>query len=77
MDILFARELDSNYAVWWYSKNCYPDLGNKKISGVERETIFTKNDLICLVSNPTIADEYVFEIDIMMFHFNTLIVSEI
>jgi len=27
IDVLFARELENNFCVWWFSKNNYPDLG--------------------------------------------------
>ena len=42
IDVLFARELDKNFCVWWYSKLNHPDLGTKKISGIEKETVFSK-----------------------------------
>ena len=77
IDVLFARELEKNFCVWWYSRTTRPDLGTKEILGIEQETIFSKEDTKCEIQTPCISDEYVFEIDVLMFHFNTLIVSEI
>lgn len=77
IDILFARQLDLNYCVWWYSKNSYPDLGTKQINEIEGDTIFTALETKCEVSVPFMADQYVFEIDITSFYFNTLIFTKI
>ena len=76
IDVMFARELDDNYCVWWFSKNKEPDLGTKKKAQFS-ENIFQQQILLCNFSTPCISENYVFEIDVNLFHFNSLIVSEI
>ena len=41
IDLLFARELNSKFCIWWYSKNNYPDLGTRQKAEIEGDTIFT------------------------------------
>ena len=76
IDVMFARELDENYSIWWFSKNKQPDLGTKKKNQFS-ENIFQQQILLCNFSTPCISENYVFEIDVNLFHFNSLIVSEI
>lgn len=76
IDVLFARELNKSFYVWWYSKTQTPDLGTNNLTNLSADEFITQLNLDCEYSKPLISQNYVFEIDIAMFHFNALIVSD-
>lgn len=76
IDVVFARELNKAFYVWWYSKNATPDLGTNTLAQLPPDEFLQAISLDCELNCPVISQNYVFEIDILMFHFNALIVSE-
>lgn len=76
IDVLFARELNKNFYVWWYSKSQTPDIGTNSLTNLSSDEFMMQMSLDCEYNKPIVSQNYVFEIDIAMFHFNALIVSE-
>jgi DNA polymerase epsilon subunit 1 len=76
IDVLFARELERNFYVWWYNESKDPDLGTQNIQTVLTEDLLMQFDLQCLFARPSLCNNYVFEIDVGMLHFNAVVVSD-
>lgn len=76
IDVLFARELDKNFYVWWYKDGKEPDLGSQSVQTLLTEDLLFQKELSCLYVQPSFSKNYVFEIDIGMMHFNAVIAND-
>lgn len=74
LDVLFARELEKCGYIWWANKDGIPDIGTPGISIDQNESL--SDCLKCEIINISFCRTFTFEIDISLFYFNALLLSE-